>query len=33
VFDVINVERDIFIGTNWLDAQFSISRQSEGRTD
>jgi lipopolysaccharide transport system ATP-binding protein len=32
VFDVINVERDIFIGTNWLDAQFSISRQSEGRT-
>ena len=32
VFDVINVERDIFIGTNWLDAQFFISRQSEGRT-
>jgi len=32
VFDVINVERDIFIGTNWLDAQFSISRQSEGCT-
>jgi lipopolysaccharide transport system ATP-binding protein len=31
VFDVINVERDIFIGTNWLDGQFSISRQSEGR--
>jgi lipopolysaccharide transport system ATP-binding protein len=30
VFDVINVDRDIFIGTNWLDAQFSISRQSEG---
>ncbi len=30
VFDVINVERDIFIGSNWLDAQFSISRQSEG---
>ena len=32
VFDVINVERDVFIGTNWLDAQFSISRQSEGCT-
>lgn len=32
VFDVINVDRDIFIGTNWLDAQFSISRQSEGCT-
>ncbi|MBT9174184.1 MAG: Teichoic acids export ATP-binding protein TagH [Syntrophomonadaceae bacterium] len=30
VFDVINVDRDIFIGTNWLNAQFSISRQSEG---
>jgi lipopolysaccharide transport system ATP-binding protein len=32
VFEVINVERDIFIGTNWLDAQFSITRQSEGRS-
>jgi lipopolysaccharide transport system ATP-binding protein len=32
VFDVINVERDIFIGTNWLDARFSISRQNEGLT-
>ncbi len=30
VFDVINVERDIFIGSNWLDAQFSITRQTEG---
>jgi homopolymeric O-antigen transport system ATP-binding protein len=30
VFDVINVEQDIFIGTNWLDAQFSIIRQREG---
>jgi len=28
VFDVINVERDIFIGTSWLDAQFSILRQN-----
>lgn len=26
VFDVINVERDYFIGSNWLDAAFSISR-------
>lgn len=25
VFDVINVEHDVFIGTNWLDAQFAIS--------
>jgi ABC-type polysaccharide/polyol phosphate transport system, ATPase component len=31
VFDVINVERDFFIGTNWLDARFSITRQTEGR--
>jgi lipopolysaccharide transport system ATP-binding protein len=30
VFDVVNADRDIFIGTNWLDAQFSISRQSVG---
>ena len=29
VFEVINVERDIFIGTNWLDAQFSIIRKRE----
>jgi homopolymeric O-antigen transport system ATP-binding protein len=29
VFDVVNVERDIFIGTNWLDAEFFISRQRE----
>jgi len=28
VFDVINADQDIFIGTNWLDAKFSISRQS-----
>jgi lipopolysaccharide transport system ATP-binding protein len=32
VFDVINVERNIFIGTNWLDAQFSITRKRERRT-
>ncbi len=32
VFDVINVERNIFIGTNWLDAQFFISRQGGERT-
>jgi len=30
VFDVVNVGQDIFIGTNWLDAQFSITRQVEG---
>ena len=28
VFDVINVEKDVFIGSNWLDAKFLISRQS-----
>lgn len=27
VFDVLNVNRDYFIGSNCLDAQFSISRQ------
>lgn len=27
VFDVVNVDRDVFIGTNWLDAGFSIERQ------
>lgn len=32
VFDVVNMGRDVFIGTNWLDAQFSISRQIEGYT-
>ena len=26
VFDVLNVDRHVFIGTNWLDAEFSISR-------
>jgi lipopolysaccharide transport system ATP-binding protein len=29
VFDVINVNQEYFIGSNWLDAQFSISRQQE----
>lgn len=29
VFDVLNAEHDYFIGTNWLKAQFAISRQSE----
>lgn len=28
VFDVINADRDVFIGTNWLDARFSIYRHS-----
>ncbi|WAK02055.1 ABC transporter ATP-binding protein [Methylobacter sp. YRD-M1] len=29
VFDVINMNQEYFIGSNWLDAQFSISRQQE----
>ena len=29
VFDVVNVEHKTFIGTNWLDAEFAISRQTE----
>jgi lipopolysaccharide transport system ATP-binding protein len=29
VFDVINVNQGYFIGSNWLDAQFLISRQSK----
>ena len=32
VFDVINVEKDIFIGSNWLDAQFIIARQNKDFT-
>lgn len=32
VFDVINVDHDVFIGTNWLDAEFAISRSSEDMT-
>ena len=28
VFDVINVDRQVFIGSNWLDAQFDITRTS-----
>ncbi|MGZ8225187.1 MAG: ABC transporter ATP-binding protein [Methylococcaceae bacterium] len=31
VFDVINVEQDFFIGTNWLDAHFLTARQNEER--
>lgn len=27
VFEVLNLDRDTFIGSNWLDAQFSIERQ------
>lgn len=30
VFDVVNVDREYFIGSNCLDAQFNISRQTEG---
>ncbi|MEF3074305.1 ABC transporter ATP-binding protein [Methylobacter sp. Wu1] len=29
VFDVINMNQEYFIGSNWLDAQFSIFRQQE----
>jgi hypothetical protein len=28
VFEVINVNQDFFIGSNWLDAYFSISTVS-----
>lgn len=28
VFDVVNVDRDVFIGTNCLDAEFSINRRA-----
>jgi lipopolysaccharide transport system ATP-binding protein len=28
VFDVINVDRDVFIGTTWLDGGFEIERRS-----
>ncbi|MEA5122805.1 ABC transporter ATP-binding protein [Xanthomonas floridensis] len=27
VFDVVNVDRDVFIGTSWLDARFFIGRE------
>jgi lipopolysaccharide transport system ATP-binding protein len=30
VFEVLNVDQQIFIGCNWLDAQFSISRSAGG---
>ncbi len=30
VFDVVNVDRDFFVGSNWLDADFYISRQGIG---
>lgn len=29
VFDVINVDHDVFIGSSWLDAEFEIARHSE----
>jgi lipopolysaccharide transport system ATP-binding protein len=29
IFDVVNSDRASFIGTNWLDAKFSINRASE----
>lgn len=27
VFDVINVDKDLFIGSNWLNAQFSVQKK------
>jgi lipopolysaccharide transport system ATP-binding protein len=33
VFDVLNIDRQVFIGSNWLDARFSISRSTEGHTE
>lgn len=33
VFDVLNIDRQIFIGSNWLDARFSISRATEGQAE
>lgn len=30
VFEVLNADQDTFIGSNWLDAQFLISRNSNG---
>jgi lipopolysaccharide transport system ATP-binding protein len=29
VFDVVNLEEDFFIGSNWLDAQFFIARKNK----
>lgn len=29
VFEVVNLDRDYFIGSSWLDAQFQISKQTE----
>jgi lipopolysaccharide transport system ATP-binding protein len=33
VFDVLNIDRQVFIGSNWLDARFSISRSTEGQAE
>jgi lipopolysaccharide transport system ATP-binding protein len=33
VFDVLNIDRQLFIGSNWLDARFSISRITEGQSE
>lgn len=30
VFDVLNVDKEFFIGSNWLQADFSVSRSAEG---
>lgn len=31
VFEVLNLDRDVFIGSNWLDARFSIARPAQER--
>ncbi len=28
VFDVVNVEKDLFVGVNWIDAKFEIDREN-----
>jgi hypothetical protein len=30
---VLNIDRQVFIGSNWLDARFSISRTTEGQAE
>lgn len=33
VFDVVNTDRHTFIGSNWLNAEFSITRQTRDRSE
>lgn len=32
VFDVINADRTTFIGCNWLDGEFAVSKESDGES-